>query len=300
MHPTACLTTDIARLEVHEFRSTDFALARLTFGCVIATGSFQIGGSANVDGRGKFIWDDFSQQPGKTMDGISSSDTLPHAYAHDIESSSTSSGAPTEEPAHVSGTRCVSTLLFRCWGADQVALKFAIHLCANSTLLRIVGWFHDGIFSDLNSPTGLNKGINFLQVTLEYDRRHTNYFEEGTRRFNEESDTGDPGSVFRCTLLPFSVSYSRLVMYSFGFQHAFNEAWRRVTMSSLTRPLVFAPFASAFMLKLLRPEFVQLLTRQIEVEIFELIGRLITTFQDGAIDERHTPRLMVHIETLSP
>jgi hypothetical protein len=66
-------------------------------------------------------------------------------------------GAPTEEPVHVSGTRCVSNLSFRCWGADQVALKFAIHLYANSTLLRIVGLFHDDIFSDLDSPTGLNK-----------------------------------------------------------------------------------------------------------------------------------------------
>ncbi|KAG1736279.1 hypothetical protein EDD22DRAFT_347767 [Suillus occidentalis] len=46
---------------------------------------------------------------------------------------------------------------------------------------------------------------------------------------------------------------------------------------------VFASFASAFMLKLLRPEFAQLLTRQMKDEIFELIGRLITTLQDVAI-----------------
>lgn len=43
--------------------------------------------------------------------------------------------------------------------------------------------------------------------------------------------------------------------------------------------------------QLLRPEFSQLLTRQMEDEIFELIGRLITTLQDLAIDERHTPHL---------
>jgi hypothetical protein len=138
------------------------------------TASFQIEGSANVDGRGKSIWDDFSKQPGKKMDGISSSDTLPHAYAHFSQATpyisspasateATSNplahlpGAPTEERAHVSGTRCISNLSFRCWGADQVVLKFAIHLCANSTLLRIVGLFHENIFSDLNSPTGLNK-----------------------------------------------------------------------------------------------------------------------------------------------
>lgn len=197
--------------------------------------------------------------------------------------------------------------------------KFDIHLCAYSTLLRIVGRFHDDIFSDPNSPTGLNKGINFLQVTLEHDHHLTNYFEEWTRRFNEESDPGDPGSVFRCTLLPFLVSYSRLVMYSFGFQHAFQRGMEasdnvfldkcfdsaKVVIKQMIEVLapsglmraapdghfVFASFASAFMLKLLRPEFAQLLTRQMEDEIFELIGRLITTLQDVAIDERHTPRL---------
>ncbi|KAG0696615.1 fungal-specific transcription factor domain-containing protein [Suillus ampliporus] len=197
--------------------------------------------------------------------------------------------------------------------------KFDIHLCAYSTLLRIVGRFHDDIFSDPNSPTGLNKGINFLQVTLEHDRHLTNYFEEWTRRFNEESDPGDPGSLFRCTLLPFLVSYSRLVMYSFGFQHAFQRGMEasdnvfldkcfdsaKVVIKQMIEVLapsglmcsapdghfVFASFASAFMLKLLRPEFAQLLTRQMEDEIFELIGRLITTLQDVAIDERHTPRL---------
>jgi len=31
--------------------------------------SFQIEGSTAVDGRGKSIWDDFSKQPGKTVDG---------------------------------------------------------------------------------------------------------------------------------------------------------------------------------------------------------------------------------------
>ncbi|KAL0945754.1 hypothetical protein HGRIS_012043 [Hohenbuehelia grisea] len=34
-----------------------------------ATAAFQIEGSANVDGRGKSIWDDFAKQPGKVLDG---------------------------------------------------------------------------------------------------------------------------------------------------------------------------------------------------------------------------------------
>jgi hypothetical protein len=72
---------------------------------------------------------------------------------------------------------------------------------------------------------------------------------------------------------------------------------------------VFSSFASAFLLKvrppslfirhiltilqLLRPEFSTLMTKELETEIFELIGRLIQTFSspDIAIDDRHTPKL---------
>ncbi|KAH7906942.1 fungal-specific transcription factor domain-containing protein [Hygrophoropsis aurantiaca] len=202
---------------------------------------------------------------------------------------------------------------------SQFRDKYDIHLCAYSSLLRIVGRFHDEIFSDPSSPTGLNRQINFLQVTLMHDEHLTHYFEEWTRRFKEESDHNDAGCAFRCTLLPFLVNYSRLVMYSFGFQHAFQRGIEvsdnvfftkcfdaaKIVIKHMIEVLapsgfmrsapdghfVFASFASAFMLKLLRPEFVQLLTRKMEDEIFELIGRLITTLQEVAIDERHTPRL---------
>ncbi|KAL6298950.1 beta-glucosidase 1B [Sparassis latifolia] len=34
-----------------------------------ATASFQVEGSLDVDGRGKSVWDEFSRQPGKTLDG---------------------------------------------------------------------------------------------------------------------------------------------------------------------------------------------------------------------------------------
>ncbi|KAF9236150.1 fungal-specific transcription factor domain-containing protein [Melanogaster broomeanus] len=217
---------------------------------------------------------------------------------------------------------------------SQYRDKYDIHMCAQSSLLRILGRFHDEIFSDPNSPTGLNKvsfaacpsvpahlsqSIDFLAVTLQHDAHVTTYFEEWTKRFNEESDPDDPGCRFRCTLLPFLVNYSRLVMYSFGFQHAFQrgiepsdnvfltkcfEAATAIIKhmveilapSSLMRSapdghFVFASFASAFLLKLLRPEFVDIITQEMEDEIFDSIGRLITTLQDVAVDERHTPGL---------
>jgi len=56
---------------------------------------------------------------------------------------------------------------------------------------------------------------------------------------------------------------------------------------------VFASFASAFLLKLLRPEFSSFLTKGQENDVFDLIGRLIQTLSSPkiAIDDRHTPKL---------
>lgn len=56
---------------------------------------------------------------------------------------------------------------------------------------------------------------------------------------------------------------------------------------------IFASFASAFLLKLLKPEFSSFLFKEQENEIFELIGHLIHTLSSPkiAIDDRHTPKL---------
>jgi hypothetical protein len=56
---------------------------------------------------------------------------------------------------------------------------------------------------------------------------------------------------------------------------------------------VFASFASAFLLKLLQPEFSSFLTKEQGTEILDLIGRLIQTLSSPkiAIDDRHTPKL---------
>ncbi|KAJ2932869.1 hypothetical protein H1R20_g4235, partial [Candolleomyces eurysporus] len=204
---------------------------------------------------------------------------------------------------------------------SQYNHPYDIHLCGYSTLLQIVTKFHDQIFSDPTSPTGLNKRVDFRSVTLEHDVYLTEFHNEWSKRFAEESDPNDPGCAFRCTLLPFLVAYSRLVMFSFGFQQAYQRGLQQndhifftkclesaktviETMITTLAPsgymkyapdghFVFATFASAFLLKLLRPEFSKLLTKDQENEIFELIGKLINTLSSGriAIDDRHTPKL---------
>ncbi|KAG9309175.1 hypothetical protein JVU11DRAFT_10886 [Chiua virens] len=71
-----------------------------------------------------------------------------------------------------------------------------------------------------------------------------------------------------------------------------------LSLISGTGHFMFASFASAFLLKylkqLLRPELVHILTQEMGNEIFDLIGRLITTLQEVVIDERRTPHLCAH------
>jgi hypothetical protein len=56
---------------------------------------------------------------------------------------------------------------------------------------------------------------------------------------------------------------------------------------------LIASFASAFLFKLLRPQFKALVSTAQETEILELVGRLIQTLSspDIAIDDRHTPKV---------
>ncbi|KAG2018650.1 priB protein, variant 3 [Coprinopsis cinerea AmutBmut pab1-1] len=204
---------------------------------------------------------------------------------------------------------------------SQYNHPYDVHLCGYSTLLQIIAKFHDEIFSDPSQPSRLNKNVDFRSVTLEHDVHLTNFHKEWETRFKEESNPDDPGAAFRCTLLPYLVAYSRLVMFSFGFQKAFQRGLRSNDNIFFTKchesaksvienmvdglapggymryapdgHFVFAAFASAFLLKLLRPEFSSLLKKDEENEIFELIGRLIQTLSSPkiAIDDRHTPKL---------
>ncbi|KAI0697213.1 hypothetical protein C8T65DRAFT_710435 [Cerioporus squamosus] len=192
---------------------------------------------------------------------------------------------------------------------------------AYAQMLRVVSRFHEAVYSDPDSPTGLNQNLDFRSVILEYDRELTQYFEEWMERFRRDSDMTDPALKFRAELLPFLTGYSRLVMYSFGFQQAFRrgfqpedqlflekcfESAKAVIMTLVdsliptgymrTSPdghFVFASFASAFLLKLLRPEFAHHVSRERQQEIFDLITRLIEKLgsPEVAIDERHTPAL---------
>ncbi|KAF9074255.1 hypothetical protein BDP27DRAFT_1317542 [Rhodocollybia butyracea] len=202
--------------------------------------------------------------------------------------------------------------------------SYDVHLCGYTYLLRIVAGFHDEIFSDPSSPSGLNKHVEFRSITLKHDAYLTAFHKEWEKRFNDAQQPGDRGSAFRCLLLPFLVGYSRLVMFSFGFQQAYQRGiqsgddmffnrcleaaktvirnmveklapsgYMRFSADGIIFLNVFLSRYSTFRFQLLRPEFSHLLSKEEENDIFNLIGRLIQTLSASAIaiDDRHTPKL---------
>ncbi|KAJ7302054.1 hypothetical protein DFH08DRAFT_919001 [Mycena albidolilacea] len=198
---------------------------------------------------------------------------------------------------------------------------YDLHMCAYTALLLVVAGFHDDIFSDPTSASGLNKHVDFRSVTIAHDAKLTAFSEEWSKRFAEESDANDRKCLVRCKLLPFLTAYSRLVMFSFGFQQAYQRGLQPTDHIFFTKCLesaktvlrcmieglaptgfmryspdghfIFVAFASAFLLKLLRPEFSNLMSKEEETQVYDLIGRLIQTLSSPeiAIDDRHTPKL---------
>ncbi|KAK7682019.1 hypothetical protein QCA50_014983 [Cerrena zonata] len=195
-----------------------------------------------------------------------------------------------------------------------------VGLCSYNALLRLISRFHDEVF-DPSEPSGLNEHVNFLQLAQEYDIKLDDNFTEWVGRYRESTDLADPACALRMTLLPFVTNYARLVMYSFAFQNAFKRGLQaedkmiidkcfecaRDVINGMIHELapcgfmryspdghfVFATFASAFLLKLLRRDFIPFITNQRRDEIFNLIGGLIDVLNSPeiAVDERHTPRL---------
>lgn len=105
-------------------------------------------------------------------------------------------------------------------------IGYDVHLCGYTVLLRIVARFHDEVWATAGGQSGrMNmKKLDFRKITLPYDRELDVYQDTWDANFKEVG--GDAGAQMRCKLLPFLVAYSRLVMFSFGFQQAYSRGIR--------------------------------------------------------------------------
>ncbi|KAG8996728.1 hypothetical protein FRB94_008065 [Tulasnella sp. JGI-2019a] len=198
---------------------------------------------------------------------------------------------------------------------------YDIHLVAYTALLRLVARYLEEVYSDPDSPTGLNKNIDFRGLTDRYNKELSAFQREWSERFNKEADTSDQAVRYRNNLLPFLINYSRLVMYSFGFQQTLSrgslergDVFFEACLESATNVLrvviddlapsgyfryaadghfVFAAFACAFLLKLLRPQFSKVMDVEEQGRTLGYVSKIIKTLADPAVavDEVHTPKL---------
>ncbi|PVG01932.1 hypothetical protein CPB86DRAFT_751962 [Serendipita vermifera] len=205
--------------------------------------------------------------------------------------------------------------------------SYDLHLCQTTALMRIMSRFQKTVYSDLDSESGFKEDLNLRQVAFQFDDEIVSWEKEAVALCASQSNPDDPGCRYRSELLPFFANYSRLVILSFGFQYSFRkgllvpndtlvtrclEAAQNVilkmTEDNAARPylryapdghLVYASFAAAFLLKLLRHKFVHLLSEEKRHPIIPLVERLIRVLSKPtiAIDESHTPMIYARFLT---
>ena len=65
--------------------------------------------------------------------------------------------------------------------------------------------FHEEIFSDKDTPSGLNQALDLKEVTLRHDSILEEYYMEWTQKFQEDSDPN--GTSLRFLFLFFSFGF---------------------------------------------------------------------------------------------
>ncbi|KAG9086354.1 hypothetical protein FS749_003690 [Ceratobasidium sp. UAMH 11750] len=195
-----------------------------------------------------------------------------------------------------------------------------IHLLAYARILWVAARFLTAALSNPGLPAPLDKSVDLLSLADESDKELMALESEIHEQFATESDHNNPACEYRCNLLPFLSNYSRLVIFSFVFQEAFqhepqhakvffdmcykaaSEVVRTaVEVLVLSKQLMYAPdehfvfisFATAFLIKMLRPEFAPFLEPTQSKRIMQLVVPLPVSLASDmvAIDNQHCPLL---------
>ncbi|KAF8625539.1 hypothetical protein AX15_005306 [Amanita polypyramis BW_CC] len=202
--------------------------------------------------------------------------------------------------------------------------NFDIQICCYNHSLRTTASFVAKIYNDPESPTGLNQNAEFEKLAAETDDQLQSIREQWFNVILESTDPDDYQNKFRIGLLRVAFSYNRLIVLSYGFQHAFGKNntdenpfllrclnaaqdvlhavvdnvcgdpkmrvfWRHGPEAQS----VFITFASAFLVKLLQPKFASYLSPEMRVDIRNKVQRVIDLLSspDIAIDNSHGPKL---------
>ena len=92
---------------------------------------------------------------------------------------------------------------------SSLRVQYDVGLCAYAAMLRIVSKFHDEVFSDPNTPSGLNmvrshfkipyccadldelfQQLDFAEMTQTHDGYITDFYNEWLVRYNESDLSG--------------------------------------------------------------------------------------------------------------
>jgi hypothetical protein len=189
-------------------------------------------------------------------------------------------------------------------------------------LWSIVAKFQEEVYSDPKTTTGLNTDMDLVQVGFRYDQILQTWKAQTAVSFAANSESSSQ-CQYRVQLLPFYVNYLRLVILSLGFQQTLRKGIETISQgadivercidaaSSVVRVVVndlapteyfryapdghfvFASFASAFLIKLLRPEYKELIDGEHRTRIIGLVESLVDVLKSprNAVDGRHTPML---------
>ncbi|KAJ1304155.1 hypothetical protein OPQ81_008555 [Rhizoctonia solani] len=208
------------------------------------------------------------------------------------------------------------------WRRSKYNGRLDVHLCYYTQLLRTVTRYFSLIYSDPESVSGFNESTEFGPITRAFDDEMEQFRQDAEHAYSTGPESRHPSCQYRLALMPLAVAYYRLVMYSFGLEHAHRSASEpgnmflirsvdtasevlRITNEDL--PIheyhryspdghwMWSVFAAAFLIKLAKPRSVQpphltMSETQRETALI-LVDKFIHTLERSAVDERHSPAL---------
>ncbi|EUC56134.1 fungal specific transcription factor domain protein [Rhizoctonia solani AG-3 Rhs1AP] len=208
------------------------------------------------------------------------------------------------------------------WRRSKYNGRLDVHLCYYTQLLRTVTRYFSLIYSDPESVSGFNESTDFGPITRAFDDEMEQFRQDAEHAYSTGPEPRHPGCQYRLALMPLAVSYYRLVMYSFGLEHAHRSASEpgnmflirsvdtasevlRITNEDL--PIyeyhryspdghwMWSVFAAAFLIKLAKPRAVQpphlTMTETQREAALALVDAFILTLEQSAVDQRHSPAL---------
>ncbi|CAE6492801.1 unnamed protein product [Rhizoctonia solani] len=176
-------------------------------------------------------------------------------------------------------------------------------------------------FMQIAKPS--NGALDYMELTVGFNNEIQTLRDEIHHVFHRVEDRDQPSGILRRAILTQTIEYARMVVYSYGFTRSLQqgnhwggdytlmvclEAASASVIGLLERlaplPLFrcspdawfeYAAFSAAFLLKLLRPQFQNVIRGSQRVRVADLVKRLVDTYRSPAIAlqiENHLPGVL--------